>query len=152
MPSKNNLIEYRKRAQKYLSNNFDIGLFHFNHFGIKANTKENYRKLKSEIQKNGEVLNEVFWNEKHITTARHQGFVYEISEPKPNENLDKIIIDHVSFICEDFAEIKESLCNKTIDSFDINRSHGIKISPEESLIIEIRNDDIIESVKENFPN
>jgi len=152
MPNKSDLIEYRKKAQKYLSNNFDIKLFQFNHFGIKANTKKGYQNIRSEIQKTGVVLNEVFWNDKHITTVKDQDFVYEISEPKPNKNVGKTKIDHVSFICKDFRDVKKSLRNKIVGGFDVGESHGIKISPEESLIIEIRNDDIIESVNENFPS
>ncbi len=150
LPRTKNLNNYKEVAKDYLINNLSDFKFELDHYGLKTKNIAIYRELKDEIVKNkGKIYNEVFWNKKNICSARLSNYIFEISEPKPNENISEdVLIDHVSFKTDNFTIIEAKLKDMILSRFDIKETHGIKISPLKDIIIEIRNNDLIESVKD----
>ncbi len=137
------LLEKKKLADEYMEKvGFSI---QFDHYGIKA-TKSDYRKLKEEVETRGKIYNEVFFHDKHILTGALEDFLLEISEPNPNELIKKTFVEHIAYSTSDLKEISAKLSGEIISKFDVKNTHGIKIAPKKKLIIEIRNNNIIESI------
>lgn len=144
LPNKSKLKEYQKTAENYLFSRFDDVLFTFNHFGIKADSKETYQRMKDEAASDGKVQSEIFWHGRHIATAKIDNCTFEIMAPKPDEltsPINKIInearIDHISFQTNNFENVENALRDEIISRFDVRNTHGIKIQPKKGLIIEI---------------
>lgn len=142
------LEDYMKKANEYLQRRFPVEIFIFNHFGLKAASKDNYKILKKELLIDGKLFNEIFWNKKHISTIKNKDITFELSEPMPNDNFDSNKIDHISFVTKNFDKLCQILNDEAISKFDVGETHGVKISPQKDLIIEIRNNDIVDSVKD----
>lgn len=141
------LTDYKEKATHYLEENLSGFDLIFNHYGIKTNKKD-YQKLKKEIDEKGKVYNEVFFHGKNILTGKIEDTIYEILEPNPDESVEETFIEHVAYIVNDLGVISEKLIEDIISRFDVKNTHGIKINPKEGLIIEIRNNDIIDSIED----
>lgn len=141
------LTNYKEKAAHYIRENLSDFDFQFNHYGIKT-TKSGYQELKKEIYEEGKIYNEVFFHGKNILTGKIEDIIYEILEPSKDELVEETFIEHVAYVVEDLKIISEKLKEKIISRFDVKNTHGIKINPKEGLIIEIRNNDIIDSIKD----
>ncbi|MEK7447561.1 MAG: hypothetical protein AAB632_02075 [Patescibacteria group bacterium] len=147
MIDKKILSEKKEEAIRYLAQTLSEFDFQFNHYGIKT-TKDGYQKLKKEIRQKGIIYNEIFFNGKHIFNGKMEDTIYEILEPNPGELVNENFIEHVAYVVDDLETISEKIAKQIISRFDVKNTHGIKINPEKGLIIEIRNNDIIDSIKD----
>jgi len=136
------LIEYRKKADNFLKGYSDLS---FNHYGFQAKDSKDYNKIVTTF---GKVWSEVNFQGRRITTLRTQFGIVEVLEPKPDQSFTFSAVDHVSYVTNNLDEFKKNYPKEIISSFNVGNTHGIKISPEKDLIIEIRNNDILDSVKD----
>jgi hypothetical protein len=96
----------------------------------------------------GEVLSEVLYKERRIATVQGEDALFEIMEPKDGEKMPETYLDHISYVSNDFATFEKGFRGEAISRFDIGNTHGLKFSPKPGLIIEIRNNDLLDSVKD----
>jgi len=143
--------ENKKETLSYLEGKFANYNFTFDHFGIVA-TKEDYQGLKCKVEQEGKVYQEFIRSDKKWFTGKLNGITYEIYGPIGNKHYtDETLLDHVSFMVDDndLGKLKKLLLKSIITRFHVKTSCGIKIKPQKNLIIEIRNDNVIDSI-DNF--
>lgn len=141
----------KEKTLEFLKERFVNCKFTFDHFGIMA-TKEDYQNLKNKVEREGKIYQEFIRSDKKWFTSKLSNITYEIFGPINNEHyIDKTFLDHISFfVSENNLIILTELLEKSIITrFHVGTSRGIKIKPKETIIIEIRNDDIIDSI-DNF--
>lgn len=136
------LIKYRNKAETYLRDLLKD--LKFNHYGIKARDSKAYKK----IIRHTDTISEVVFHNRRIATVRKNRYILEILEPRSDETVIKTDIDHVAYVCHNFDRFPNNYFGEIISRFDVGSTHGIKISPAKGTIIEIRNNDILDSVKD----
>jgi hypothetical protein len=145
MITEKELIEYRDHAEVFLSEESHAV---FNHYGIQAMDTKSYLLLKESM---GNVVNEVNFRGRRIATIESSYGILELLEPKSDQNFSKNSVDHVSYVVLDYDEVKDRYKDQAITTFDVGSTHGFKIQPSEDIIIEIRNNDILDSAKDFSP-
>jgi hypothetical protein len=136
------IIKYRNKAEECLKDYSGLSL---NHFGIKAKDAKDYEETKVAM---GEVLAEVIYKERRIATVRGLNYLFEILEPMNNEIIPKTFLDHISYMAADFERFESEFLGEIISRFDVGNTKGLKFSPKPEIVIEIRNNDLLDSVKD----
>jgi hypothetical protein len=134
------LLEYKTLAESAFPG---FTKLEFNHYGIQAKDANAYLK---EINSIGPALSEVVFSGRRISTVMSTVGVLEILEPKTDQVVTETAIDHIAYICPDIEELKKTYTSEIISSFDVGGTHGFKISPAKGIVIELRNNSILDSV------
>jgi len=142
MITNSDLLKYRKSAETTLAKLTEL---EFNHYGIQAKDTDSYTR---EIEAMGGANSEVTYSNRRISTVISQLGILEILEPKPGQEVAKTAVDHVAYICPDLDVFRKSYTGEVISSFDVGSTHGIKITPAEGIIVELRNNNILDSISD----
>ncbi len=136
------LIKYRESAEASLGN---LKGLHFNHFGIQAQDSNDYARLLKEA---GGAKTEIFFGGRHTATVVTSAGLVEIYEPKPGSNTTATHIDHVAYICSKLESARTTYKRQIATVFDVGSTHGFKVKLSSDVVIEFRNNDILDSVKD----
>lgn len=117
----------------------------FNHYGIQARNSNDYEAY---IENFGGLYGEVKFKGRRIATLKHPDLIIEIYEPKHGEVISNTVVDHVAYISSDFAKHNKIFEDKKVSSFDVGNTRGFKCKPAKDILIEIRNNNILDSVKD----
>jgi hypothetical protein len=134
----NNELDLFKDKADIISETLGFDLS-FDHFGIKTSTSNEYERVKNDF---GKRYNEVFLNGRRISTLVGKEVV-ELIEPKPDEQISQMYIDHVSYMAGDYVKVRDSI-NEVVSEFSFGKSKGFKIK-REGVLLEIRNNTLLES-------
>jgi hypothetical protein len=136
------LLEYKKLAESAFPG---FTKLEFNHYGIQAKDTSAYLM---EVEATGPALSEVVFSGRRISTVMSTVGVLEILEPKTNQIVTETAIDHIAYLCPSIDELKKTYTSEFISSFDVGGTHGFKISPAKGIVIEFRNNNILDSVND----
>jgi hypothetical protein len=130
--------DYKRRSDKIVETfSFDAI---FDHYGVKAPNASLYDEL---CERYGTKTNEVILSNRRVATVVGDGGVFEILEPKKDEYIKDVFIDHISYRTTKFETAKKTF-EKILAEFDFGQTKGIKVEID-GIIIEIRNDKLTES-------
>jgi hypothetical protein len=131
------LKRFKEKTDMALS---QLGLVvHFDHYGVKVPGGKVYEEARDGY---GELYNEVVLSNRRVATLVGED-VIELLEPKDDEVIDEIFVEHTAYWVDDFKQEKSKFSAFEAE-FKFGKTEGFKVVLD-GIIVEIRNNTLVDS-------